>query len=114
MRRFQLKRRRKCATGPGLSRLRELFDALGVSPALGRTFSFAEEQPGADQVAVVSYGFWQRRVGGDAAFVGKIIQMNGKKYTVVGIMPRGFDYPVPMELWVPLGLNPAGKTDRAR
>jgi hypothetical protein len=83
------------------------FDALGVSPALGRTFSFAEEQPGADQVAVVSYGFWQRRFGGDAAFVGKIIQMNGKKYTVVGIMPRGFDYPVPMELWVPLGLRPA-------
>jgi putative ABC transport system permease protein len=90
------------------------FDALGVSPALGRTFSFAEEQPGADQVAVVSYGFWQRRFGGDAAFVGKIIQMNGKKYTVVGIMPRGFDYPVPMELWVPLGLRPAEKTDRAK
>jgi len=40
--------------------------------------------------------------------------MNGKKYTVVGIMPRGFDYPVPMELWVPLALTPAEKTDRAK
>jgi macrolide transport system ATP-binding/permease protein len=90
------------------------FEVLGMSPALGRAFSLAEEQPGADQVAVVSYGFWQRRFAGDAALLGKVIQMNGKKYTVVGIMPRGFDYPVPMELWVPLALNPGEKADRAR
>jgi putative ABC transport system permease protein len=90
------------------------FDVLGVGPASGRTFSVAEEQPGADQVAVVSYGFWQRRFAGDAALLGKTVQMNGKKYTVVGIMPRGFDYPVPMELWVPLALSPAEKTDRAK
>src|ERR1700680_2339713 len=70
------------------------FEVLGVSPSLGRAFSLAEEQPGADQVAVVSYGFWQRRFAGDAALIGKVIQMNGKKYTVVGIMSRGFDYPV--------------------
>jgi putative ABC transport system permease protein len=90
------------------------FDVLGVSPALGRTLSPAEEQPGSDQVAVVSYGFWQRRFGGDAGLLDKVIQMNGKKYTVVGIMPRGFDFPVPMELWVPLGLSAAEKTDRAK
>jgi len=90
------------------------FDVLGVSPALGRAFSATEEEPGADQVAVVSYGFWQRRFAGDAALLGTVIQMNGKKYTVVGIMPRGFDYPVPMELWVPLALSPAEKTDRAK
>jgi putative ABC transport system permease protein len=90
------------------------FDVLGVRPASGRAFSAAEEQPGADQVAVVSYGFWERRFAGDAAILGKVIQMNGKKYTVVGIMPRGFDYPVPMELWVPLALNPTEKTDRAK
>jgi putative ABC transport system permease protein len=90
------------------------FDVLGVSPALGRAFSASEEQPGADQVAVVSYGFWQRRFTGDVGFLGKTVQMNGKKYTVVGIMPRGFDYPVPMELWVPLGLSPAEKADRAK
>jgi predicted permease len=88
------------------------FDVLGVRPVLGRVFSSEEEQPGADQVAVVSYGFWQRRFAGDVALLGKVILMNGKKYTVVGIMPRGFDYPVPMELWVPLALNPAEKMDR--
>jgi len=90
------------------------FDVLGVSPASGRAFSLTEEQPGADQVAVVSYGFWQRQFAGDAALLGKVIQMNGKRYTVVGIMPRGFDYPVPMELWVPLALSPAEKADRAK
>jgi putative ABC transport system permease protein len=90
------------------------FDVLGVSPALGRAFSASEEQPGADQVAVVSYGFWQRRFAGDVGLLGKTVQLNGKKYTVVGIMPRGFDYPVPMELWVPLSLNPAEKADRAK
>lgn len=90
------------------------FDVLGVSPASGRTFAVGEEQPGADQVAVVSYGFWQRRFAGDAALLGKVIQVNGRKYTVVGIMPRGFDYPVPMELWVPLALSPTEKADRAK
>ena len=90
------------------------FDVLGVSPASGRTFTLAEEQLGADQVAVVSYGFWQRRFGGDAALLGKVIQINGKKYSVVGIMPRGFDYPVPMEFWIPLALSPAEKTDRVK
>jgi predicted permease len=90
------------------------FEVLGVSPASGRLFSAAEEEPGADQVAVVSYGFWQRRFAGDGGLLGKVIQINGKKYTVVGIMPRGFDYPVPMELWVPLALGPAEKADRAK
>ena len=90
------------------------FDVLGVSPASGRAFTAAEEQPGDDQVAVVSYGFWQRRFGGDSALLGKVIQLNGRKHTIVGIMPRGFDYPVPMELWVPLALTPAEKMDRAK
>src|SRR5258708_29649162 len=90
------------------------FDVLGVGPACGRAFSFAEEEPGIDQVAVVSHGFWQRRFAGDPGLLGKVIQINGKRSPVVGIMPRGFDYPVPMELWVPLGLSPAEKTDRAK
>jgi putative ABC transport system permease protein len=90
------------------------FEVLGVSPAMGRTFNPAEEQPGADQVAVVSYGFWQRRFGGDPGLLGSVIQLSGRKYNVVGIMPLGFDYPVPMELWVPLALTPAEKEDRSK
>src|SRR5580765_7634547 len=90
------------------------FEVLGVSPSMGRTFNLAEEQPGADQVAVVSHGFWQRRFGGDSGLLGSVIQLSGRKYNVVGIMPLGFDYPVPMELWVPLALTPAEKEDRSK
>ena len=90
------------------------FEVLGVSPALGRTFTTAEEQTGADQVAIVSHGFWRRRFGADPALLGKVVQLSGRSYTIVGIMPRGFDYPVPMELWVPLALSPAEKADRGQ
>ena len=90
------------------------FEVLGVSPAMGRTFNLAEQQPGADQVAVVSHGFWQRRFGGDPGLLGSVIQLSGRKYNVVGIMPLGFDYPVPMEIWVPLALTPAEKEDRSK
>jgi putative ABC transport system permease protein len=90
------------------------FDVLNVSPAAGRIFSPGEEQPGADQVAIVSHGFWQRRFAGDPRLLGGKISLNGRSYSVVGIMPKGFDYPVPVELWVPLALTPEEKADRAQ
>jgi putative ABC transport system permease protein len=77
-------------------------------------FTTAEEQPGTDQVAIVSHGFWQRRFGGDPQALGKVISLNGRSYSVVGVMPAGFDYPVPFELWVPLALSPAEGADRAQ
>jgi len=90
------------------------FDVLAVTPAAGRLFSAAEEHPGADQVAIVSYGSWQRRFGGDPRLLGKTISLNGRAYTIVGIMPKDFDYPVPVELWVPLALTPAERADRTQ
>src|SRR6267143_6847292 len=90
------------------------FDVLGVTPAAGRLFAPAEEQTGADQVAVLSHGMWQRRFGSDPQLIGKTIQLNQRGYTVIGIMPKDFDYPVPVELWVPLALTPAEKTDRSQ
>ncbi len=90
------------------------FDVLAVAPAAGRLFTPAEEQPGADQVAILSYGTWQRRFGGDAHLLGKTISLNSRVYTIVGIMPKDFDYPVPVELWVPLALTPAEKADRTQ
>ncbi len=90
------------------------FDVLAVTPAAGRLFSAAEEQTGADQVAILSYGSWQRRFGGDPQLLGETISLNGRVYTVVGIMPKDFDYPVPVELWVPLALTPAEKVDRTQ
>ena len=90
------------------------FDVLGSTPAAGRLFGAAEEQPGADQVAILSYGSWQRRFGGDSQLLGKTISLNSRVYTIIGIMPKDFDYPVPVELWVPLALTPAEKGDRTQ
>src|SRR5258708_6663967 len=90
------------------------FDVLAVTPAAGRLFSAAEEQPGADQVAILSYGIWQRRFAGDPQLLGKTISLNSRVYTIVGIMPKDFDYPVPVELWVPLALTPVEMADRAQ
>src|SRR6266446_4145678 len=90
------------------------FDVLAITPAAGRLFSAAEEQPGADQVAILSYGIWQRRFGGDPQLLGKTISLNSRVYTIVGIMPKEFDYQVPVELWVPLALTAAEKADRAQ
>jgi predicted permease len=90
------------------------FDVLVVAPVAGRLFSAAEEQPGADQVAILSYGSWQRHFGGDPQLLSKTISLNGRAYTIVGIMPKDFDYPVPVELWVPLALTPAERADRTQ
>ncbi|HEV2617808.1 MAG TPA: ABC transporter permease [Candidatus Acidoferrales bacterium] len=90
------------------------FDVLSIRPAPGRVFSAAEEHAGAGQVAIVSYGLWKRQFGSDPALLGRMIQLNGRGYTVVGIMPKGFDYPVPVELWTPLALSPADRSDRAQ
>lgn len=90
------------------------FDVLGVRPASGRLFSPSEEHPGLDQVAIVSHGFWRRRFGGDPQLLNKTVSLNGRVFTIVGIMPDDFDYPVPVELWVPLALTPTEKSDRTQ
>ena len=89
------------------------FDVLGVNPAFGRSFSPEDDHPGAGQVIILSHGFWQRRLGATLSVLGSAIQINGRPYTVIGVMPPRFDYPVPMEFWIPLALTPAEKTDRA-
>ena len=90
------------------------FDVLRVSPALGRGFAQSEEQPGSDQVVILSDGLWQQRFAGDPAILGKTIKLNSRDYTVVGVMPPKFSYPVPAQLWVPLALAPEQKADRSQ
>jgi predicted permease len=90
------------------------FDVLGRGPAFGRGFSQNEEQPGSEHVLILSHGLWQRRFGGDPGILGKTVKLNGHDYTVVGIMPPKFSYPVPSELWVPLALTAAEKADRTQ
>jgi hypothetical protein len=75
---------------------------LGVSPALGRDLTAADNKPGAEKVAIIGYGIWQRDFGGTPAIVGKAVRINGKPATIIGVMPRGFNFPVNEELWIPL------------
>jgi putative ABC transport system permease protein len=87
------------------------FDVLGVSPALGRTFTEEDDQAGHGQVVMVSHGLWRRRYNSDPGLLGNTIALNGQPYTVVGIMPEGFRYPG-ADLWVPLALDRANLNSR--
>jgi hypothetical protein len=79
-----------------------LFSVLGVQPALGRTFTSEEDQPGAPHVVLLPWSLFQRRFAGDASILGKSIRLDTDSYTVVGVLPRWFNYPDPrMQLWVP-------------
>jgi len=79
-----------------------LFSVLGVTPALGRDFRADDDLPGSPHVAILSYGLWLRRFGGDPQIVGKEITLNFEKCTVVGVMKRGVQFPDrETELWVP-------------
>jgi putative ABC transport system permease protein len=82
------------------------FAVLGAAPLHGRVFAPEEDQPGRDEVALLGYGLWQRRFGGDPQLVGQRVKLDGEHYTVVGIMPAGFQYPRGAEIWKPLALNP--------
>lgn len=76
------------------------FDTLGVKPILGRTFAMEEEQAGHDSVAVLSYSIWQRRYAADRGIVGKSIPLDGKPFTVIGVMPASFEFPEKkVEIW---------------
>ncbi len=89
----------------------EVFAALGVPPLLGRTFTQQEDEE-QQQVAVLSYGMWRNRFHDDANVLGSKIILYRKPYTVIGVMPRDFEFPLnpghvnQSELWLPLSLQP--------
>ncbi|HZY62724.1 MAG TPA: ABC transporter permease [Edaphobacter sp.] len=85
---------------------RDWFRVFGAQPILGRTFSPEEDQKGANYVAVLSYGAWQRLFGGQMDAIGRSMVMDGKTYRVIGVMRSDFDWPRGQDLWVPLGLEP--------
>jgi predicted permease len=81
----------------------QYFSILGVLPALGRSFSAEEGRPGQDNVAILSFGIWQSRFGGDPSAVGRKIMIDGAPSTIVGVMPRGFTLPkYNPDIWMPL------------
>ena len=77
------------------------FSLFDVAPLLGRTLLPEDEQPGRERVAVLSYGLWKRRYGGDRAVIGRDIMLDGRPFTVVGVMPPSFAPDEQGELWLP-------------
>ncbi len=97
----------------------ELFRVLGTRPHIGRVIDARDVGPDAAPVVVLSYALWQRTFGGDARIIGRDVRLNGRAYTVVGVMPPQFIFPErDPEIWTPLDLtarlrNPIGAQGRA-
>lgn len=94
-----------------------VFTTLGVQPEIGRVFTSQEEDAHLP-LAVISYQLWQNRFHRDPAVIGKSITLDRETYTVIGVMPRSFEFPLgrgtlhPTELWIPLSLTPEQVSDK--
>jgi putative ABC transport system permease protein len=91
------------------------FEAFGAKPLLGRTFIPDEDKAGAAHVAILSEGLWESRYGGNPKIVGQNIMIGGEAYTVVGVMPAMFQYPLMgvANMWTPLALTDTQRADRS-
>jgi putative ABC transport system permease protein len=91
------------------------FATLVAEPAQGRVFLDEEQQPGHQQVVILSYGLWQREFGGDSHVLGRALRLDEKNYEIVGVMPASFQFPLGgQQFWAPLALNTAEKSERAK
>jgi predicted permease len=83
-----------------------VFRLLGVTPLLGRDFRPGEGARGQAPAAILSYATWQKRFGGSPEVVGRLVRLDGRATTIVGVMPAGFDFPLKeVGVWTPLGLD---------
>jgi predicted permease len=82
------------------------FRVARVAPLFGRFFTEEDERAGASPVVVIGYGVWSSRFGADRSVVGRSVELDGKAYSLIGVMPRGFGFPVNHQLWIPLGTDP--------
>ncbi|HET9401628.1 MAG TPA: ABC transporter permease [Candidatus Acidoferrales bacterium] len=90
------------------------FDTLESSAALGRTFASGEDQVGRAPVVILSHGLWARRFGSDPMIAGRVVSLDGKPASIAGVMPQGFEFPAPTDLWIPLQLTAQERAERAR
>ena len=109
-------------TGDNPARLRcarvdsYLLPALGIQPLLGRNISAAEDLPHGPRVAIISYGLWRARFGGDPRAIGKILPLDGQMRTIVGVLSPQFELPTlaRVDVLVPLALDEAEQSTRKR
>lgn len=94
----------------------DLFPLLGIAPVAGRTFTPAEDRPNGAKVVMLSHGLWRRAFGADRGIVGRTLAIDGEPHEIVGVMPDGFDFPLPValegippprrnDLWTPLATD---------
>jgi putative ABC transport system permease protein len=81
------------------------FQTIGVQPFIGRGFLPEEEEAGKEQEIILGHGLWEQRYASDSNIVGKNVKVDGRSFTVVGVMAKGFDYPMPGEAWIPLSFD---------
>ena len=93
------------------------FETLGAAPLMGRAFTEDEARQGAEPVAILGHGLWQRRYGGEASIVGRTILVDGASTRIIGVMPAGFKLPTdyhvdraePTQIYAPFELNPQNR-----
>ena len=91
----------------------ELFRVLGVAPALGRAFTARDAEPGRDRVVILGHDVWTARFGSDRSIVGRDIRLNGAPFTVIGVMPAGFELPiVAAQVYLPVAWTPEQRRER--
>jgi len=84
---------------------------LGVEPQIGRLYTDQEDKPGGPRVALVSDHLWHTTFNADPGIIGKAITLDGSSYTVLGVMPPGFNYPATVDIWTPSAIAPAALDD---
>jgi len=89
----------------GATIMANYLSTLGTKPVLGRPFSADEDRPGGPPVALISYGVWQKHFGGNADVVTQSVNLDGRSYNIVGVMPPGFDLPGIADVWIPLQMD---------
>lgn len=99
---------------PGATVTYNMFSVLGVSPAIGRTFVAEEDKPNGRKVVILSDGLWKRRFAGDRNAIGKDILINGGKYSVIGVMPPKFEFPMEpsAQIWTPMQVDSTNSCGR--
>jgi predicted permease len=79
-----------------------IFSMLHIRPILGRDFLPSDADPGAAPVVILGYAVWQNRYAGSRSVIGRLVRINGKPATIVGVMPKGFMFPTTIDMWMPL------------
>ncbi|MCW5969778.1 MAG: ABC transporter permease [Blastocatellales bacterium] len=94
----------------------DLFQVLGVAPALGRSFTEEEDRSGSARVAVISHSLWKRQFGGDPQIIGRSVTLDQKPFQIIGVMPAGFQFPIqvePPEIWITSAYDAEPAGDRS-